>query len=139
MPLNLCLKELRIFITPNKDAVCKSCPHACMTPGFLDLKFKLVSSSIGSASKSALSAMVFKQLSFLCSISPEITTTIPFSAIFSVYEIFQFLSNDFIYFEVSYSLNDNSGYICKCLLIETISPKISFDFSLIVSNKGIYF
>ena len=110
-----------------------------MTPGFLDLKFKLVSSSIGSASKSALSAMVFKQLSFLCSISPEITTTIPFSAIFSAYEIFQFLSNDFIYFEVSYSLNDNSGYICKCLLIDTISSKISFDFSLIVSNKSIYF
>ena len=110
-----------------------------MTPGFLDLKFKLVSSSIGSASKSALSAMVFKQLSFFCSISPEITTTIPFSAIFSVYEIFQFLSNDFIYFEVSYSLNDNSGYICKCLLIDTISPKISFDFSLIISNKSICF
>ena len=43
-------------------AVWASCPHACITPGFLEAKGKPVASSIGSASKSARIANVLPDL-----------------------------------------------------------------------------
>mmetsp|Transcript_35958 Transcript_35958/g.91910 ORF Transcript_35958/g.91910 Transcript_35958/m.91910 type:complete len:223 (+) Transcript_35958:470-1138(+) len=50
--------SLRILAAPSSMAMCASCPHACMTPGFWLLYSTSLSSRMGSASMSARRATV---------------------------------------------------------------------------------
>ena len=57
LPENWSLSSESIVIAPSSTDMCTSCPQACITPSFFDLKSRFVSSQMGNASMSALSAM----------------------------------------------------------------------------------
>lgn len=56
LPENCSLSSESIVIAPSSTDMCTSCPQACITPSFFDLKSRFVFSQIGRASISALNA-----------------------------------------------------------------------------------